>query len=57
MTLEKFISLAEPEHLLIQVSESEVVVYEGKYYMYPKVWGKRKIHRWHIENGKLVIAL
>ncbi len=57
MTLEKFISLAEPEHLSIQVSENEEIIYTGQYNRYPKERGRSKIRSWHIENGKLVITL
>ena len=57
MILERFISLAEPEHLSIQVSENEEIIYTGQYNRYPKERGKSKIRGWYIENGKMVITL
>ena len=57
MNLGRFISLAEPDHILIQIWKNKSLIYEGKHYLYPKRLGKEELCNWYLKNGIMIITL
>lgn len=57
LTLAQIIGLAEPEHTAIQVWAKGELLYEGKYYKYPKKLSEKPIASWQLKNGLLIIFL